>query len=509
MTSDPALVAAPHHGDDATAVDVQAVTKTYGKVTALDGVDFTLRQGTVHGLVGENGSGKSTLTKIIAGVVHPDSGTIVIDGKTITETHPRTSLAHGVRVIFQDLAVFPNMTVAENIVFEGDRPFLRRVSDRKDRARAREALDGLGLKIDPRARLGDLPAAERQLVAIARTVSSDGRIILMDEPTAALTHHEIDRLLTTTRTLSEKGLSFVFISHKLREVVSVADDVTVIRDGQIISTGPSNDYDQDRITFLMTGGAIERAPRERHDATATTPVVQIRDLTLREAFHNVDLDVHEGHVLGLAGLVGSGRIEIGLAIAGLVQPESGEIRYRGEVEHDMLGKSRLQYVPDDRLTEGLFLDWPVADNIVINDLAEALGPGGTLSTEKINRIAEKWRDNLRIKTPSVANPVSSLSGGNQQRVLLARTLAPGPDIIILNNPTVGVDVGSRVDIHNLIQQVASLGTAVLMISDEPAELLSVCDDVVFIHEGRVIDRRPSRDLSEEGLLDIVGQGTPS
>lgn len=488
------------------AVAVHGITKTYGTVTALDSVDFTLRPGSVHGLVGENGSGKSTLTKIIAGVATPDRGTVAINGETLEHLGPRTAIQHGVRVIFQDLALFPNMTVAENLAFEGDRPMLHPISARQTRARAKRALEALDLDVDPGARLGDLSTATRQLVAIARTVSSDGRIILMDEPTAALTHKEIDQLLASIRGLSEQGLSFVFISHKLREVVSIADDVTVIRDGQVVSTGSSDEYDHERMTNLMTGGVVDNVRRQTPVDESQQPLVEVRDLSLGTMFRDVDLSLHPGRVVGLAGLVGSGRIEIGQAIAGLVRPEKGEVRYRGEVLHNRRDNPGLQYVPDDRLTEGLFLDWSIADNIIANDLDEAVGEGRTVSTARIVDVGNRWRDSLRIKTPSVANPASSLSGGNQQRVLLARALAPRPDVIILNNPTVGVDIGSRADIHKIIRTVASEGTAVLVISDEPAELLSVCDDLVFIHEGRVVDRRRADTLDEEVLLDIISEG---
>ncbi len=510
MTSEPLITSGTplEEGGGPEAVAVLGITRTYGTVTALDDVDLTVRQGTVHGLVGENGSGKSTLTKIIAGVVAPDSGSISINGEAMERVDPRWTIHHGVRVIFQDLALFPNMTVAENLVFEGDRPLLRPISGRQVKDRARRALDALNLDIDPGARLGDLSTAERQLVAIARTVSSEGRIILMDEPTASLTHSEIDQLLATVRRLSREGLSFVFISHKLREVVSVADDVTVIRDGRVVSSGPSQEYDQARITSLMTGGEVEHMHRQ--DTTtpsdAGEPVLEVRDLTLASSFRSIDLSLHPGRVLGLAGLVGSGRVEIGLAIVGLVRPESGEVRYRGEVVRNRRGNAKLQYIPDDRLTEGLFLEWSIADNIIVNDLGEALGRGGTVSHRKVHEVGERWRDRLQIKTPSVSHPASSLSGGNQQRLLLARTLAPRPDVIVLNNPTVGVDVGSRSDIHNLIRTVAGEGTSILMISDEPSELLSVCDDIAFVHEGRVIDRRRPDSLDEQGLLDIVSEG---
>jgi simple sugar transport system ATP-binding protein len=509
MTSDVTAAGTPlEESGVPPAVAVRGITKTYGGVTALDDVDFTLRRGTVHGVVGENGSGKSTLTKVIAGVVRPDRGTVSINGETADHIDPRASIAHGVRVIYQDLAVFPNMSVAENLAFQGDRNLLSRVSARRMRDKAVRALDQLDLRIDPSARLGALPIAERQLVAIARSVSSDGRIILMDEPTAALTHREIDRLLDTIRGLSEQGLSFLFISHKLREVASIADDLTVIRDGRLVSHGRSEDYDHERITELMTGGVVEEKRRQSPAAESQQPLMEVRGLTLGSRFRDIDLQLLPGRVLGLAGLVGSGRIEIGLTIAGLLAPERGEIRYRGKSQAAPRNNKRLQYVPEDRFTEGLFLDWSIADNVIANNLEAALGRGGTLSPGKVIDVGTRWRDKLRIKAPSAASPTSSLSGGNQQRVLLARALAPEPDVIILNNPTVGVDIGSRSEIHDLIRAEAEAGMSILLISDEPAELLSTCDDLVVIHEGRIVDHRRADSLDEDGLLDIVSAGQP-
>lgn len=231
--------------------------------------------------------------------------------------------------------------------------------------------------------------------------------------------------------------------------------------------------------------------------------MEVRGLSLGARFQDIDLALYPGRVLGLAGLVGSGRIEIGLAIAGLLSPERGEIRYHGRVQSNVRANRRLQYIPDDRLTEGLFLDWSVADNVAANNLDAALGRGRTLSTSKILELGDRWRRSLRIKAPSVANSASSLSGGNQQRVLLARALAPEPDVIILNNPTMGVDIGSRSEIHELIRTMAEEGTSILAISDEPAELLSICDDLVFIREGRIVGRRPAAELDEDRLLDVI------
>lgn len=496
-------------GGDVPAVRCIDVSKTFGSVKALDQVNLELRRGTVHALVGENGSGKSTLTKIIAGAHAPDEGQVWIDGVELPQITPRDALAHGVRVIYQDLALFPNMTVAENIGFEGGAPVLGRVPRERARKAARDALDKLGSHIDPDTRLGALSTAERQLVAIARAVSSDGDIILMDEPTAALTQDEIDSLLTSVRALAAEGVSFIFISHKLREVVEIADDVTVIRDGRLIATGPAAEFDQERISYLMTGGEVVNQRRAEVPEPGETPVLSVRGLSQGRALHDIDLDLHAGRVLGLSGLVGCGKIEIGLAIAGLIPVQSGQLSFHGKPVASMLGRPELQYVPDDRLTEGLFLDWSIAENIIPNDLVETRGRAGLLSAGKQRGIAQDWRDRLTIKTPTVEAPVSSLSGGNQQRVLLARAFAPGPQVVIFNNPTVGVDVGSRAAIHDLIRSVADGGAAVLLISDEPAEVLSVSDDVAFIVQGRLVATHPATELDEEQVIDINQSEVPA
>lgn len=505
-SADPAGGAAPRRGEPGElAVRCVDVSKRFGSVQALDGVGLELRRGTVHALVGENGSGKSTLTKIIAGAHAPDSGEVWIGGVHLPHITPRDALQHGVRVIYQDFALFPNMTVADNIGFEGGRGVLARVERRRNREIAAAALAKLGSNIDPDTRLGDLSTAERQLVAIARAVSSDGEIILMDEPTAALTQSEIDSLLKSVRTLAEQGVSFIFISHKLREVVEIADDVTVIRDGRRVATGPAGEFDQERISYLMTGTEVVNIRRE-DVAEASTPTLEVRSLTLGETFRDISLELHPGRVLALSGLVGCGKIAIGLAVAGLVPVESGEVVLEGKSVKSMKGRRELQYVPDDRLTEGLFLDWSIAENIVLNTLHETTGKSGLQSWAKQHATAEHWREELAIKTPTVDAPASSLSGGNQQRVLLARTLAPGPSVVIFNNPTVGVDVGSRAAIHDLIRRVASAGAAVMLISDEPAETLSVADEVAFIVEGRMTGTYPADGLTEEQVIDLNQSG---
>jgi len=485
---------------------VSGVNKYFGKNRALNDVNLEVRKGTVHCLVGENGSGKSTLTKIIAGVETPDSGSVAVSEHVLRSGNPRDSIRSGVRVIYQDLALFPNMSVADNLVFDGEEELWKFTRATGRKRRAERVLRELGVNIDPAARLGDLAAAERQIIAIARSVSSDGELIIMDEPTAALTHREIENLLETVTTLRDQGISFIFISHKLREVVSVADEVTVLRDGEVVATGRSEDFHQERITTLMTGGTVTNVDRATSPQATKTPSVAMRNVSIGKKLRNVDLALYPGVITGLAGVVGSGRTEVGLAMAGLIPLDRGAVYREGQVLKKLRANAKLQYVPEDRLTEGLFLDWSLADNVIVNDLESVLTRIRVISNSRIADLANTWINNLSIKADSAFQKVTTLSGGNQQRVLLARVLSAQPDVVVFNNPTVGVDIASRAEIHNLIRDVADRGTAVLLISDEPAELISVADEILFMTDGEITESATPDQLTENRLVEIITEG---
>lgn len=485
------------------ALAAKAISKRYGNVQALDHVDLVVRPGTVHCLVGENGSGKSTLTKVFAGVEQPDEGSVVLPDGSSRRSTVRDSADAGVRVIYQDLALFPNLSVAENLAMPAASGLLRWRRPGAGRNRVQEALRRVGLAVDPATLVERLSVAERQLVAVARAVSSQGRVVLMDEPTAALTQDEIDRLLTIIRELRAEGLSFVFISHKLREVTEVADDVTVLRNGVVAATGPAHEFDADRITLLMTGGAVERRRRAPAVRPEATPVLELAGGTVTGRFDDVDVALHAGRVVGLAGILGSGRTEIGLAMAGLLPLDAGRVLYNGVAVRRPRALSTLQYVPEDRLSEGLVLDWSVADNVIMHDLAGATGRYRLLDRRRIRHVAQRWRSAMNIKVRDVDDAVSTLSGGNQQRVLLARALAPAPEVVILNNPTVGVDVGSRAELHEMIRATADKDVAILVISDEPAELLDVCDEIVIVRRGRVAGDWAVTDLDEDAIWQTI------
>jgi simple sugar transport system ATP-binding protein len=484
-------------------LSAQDVWKAYVGVQALAGVNLEVRSGTVHCLVGENGSGKSTLTKIIAGVVIPDRGTISIGEEVLETLTPRRSLERGVRVIYQDLALFPNLTVAENLTFAGSAGLLKRVRWRADRARAMEALASVGVDLDPKAVVEDLSIAERQLLAVARAVSSQGRIILMDEPTAALTETEVNRLLALVRSLRDSGISFVFVTHKLREVMDVADELTILRNGRVVATGSATEFDPDRIGYLMTGMQVTRERRAGAEAPDASPVLAVRGLGLEGVFEDVDLDLHPHRVVGLAGLLGSGRTEVGLAIAGLLRPDHGHIEFQGRTVSDPRSLSSVQYVPEDRLAHGLFLDWSVAVNVVVNSVDDVVSDRGFIDSRRKHEVAGHWREELAIKAPDLRATVSTLSGGNQQRTLLARALAPRPEVVILSSPTVGVDVGSRADIHRLVRRMADDGAAVLLISDDIPELLDTCDEVLLVRDGAIAGRFLTSELDEDTLWGLV------
>lgn len=479
------------------------VSKHYPGVQALDDVGLHVREGTIHCLVGENGSGKSTLTKIIAGVVEPDSGVIRIGGHEFRTLTPRESLDAGVRVIYQDLALYPNLTVTENLTFSGSGSPRSWVRWGQRRASAVEALSSLGVDVDPAVPVEELSIAERQLVAIARAVSADARVVLMDEPTAALTHAEIDQLLDLVRRLRERDLSFVFITHKLREVMDVADDVTVLRNGKVVTVGPIREFTPARIAELMTGSEVGRTGHERLPEPEAPALLHGRGLGVQGAFQDVDIDLHAGRVTGIAGLMGSGRSEIGLALVGLLPLTTGQVRVHGEVASDLARDRRIQYVPEDRLDQGILQDWSIEDNIVLQHLDAIVGPRGFLDDGRKEHLAAEWRERLQIKAPDLHDPIATLSGGNQQRVMLARALAPRPEVLVLNNPTVGVDVGSRAEIHRLVREIAADGTAVLVMSDDLPELLDTCDDILVITRGRITGHYPTHDLDDDRLWRLT------
>jgi simple sugar transport system ATP-binding protein len=465
-------------------------------------VDFAIRPGEAVCLAGENGSGKSTLIKLLAGVERLTEGQIFIDGTLHERLDPRISSAAGVMVIFQDFSLFPNLTVAENIAFATQLSAHKRYY-RKGEARdlARAALERIGVDIPLGARVEDLPVAHKQLVAICRGLASDARLIIMDEPTTALTEREVRRLLEIIRMLKTEGVAVLFVSHKLAEVLEVSEKVVVLRNGHKVAEGPAAEFDAASLTYHMTGRDVpEASPGELPEGAGT--LLEVERLSKEGSFRDVSFTMAQGEILGITGLLGSGRTSLAKALFGLVAPDAGRIAVSGQDvplgDPIAASEARIGYVPEDRLTEGLFLTQSIVRNVAIGRL-DAHERRGFLDRRGLVAEAADWLKQLKVKAPDIEAPVQSLSGGNQQRVALARWLARAPQVLILNGPSVGVDVGSKADIHDIIRNLATEGIGVIVISDDLPELLATCHRILVMRAGEMVDEIAANETSEEDL----------
>jgi simple sugar transport system ATP-binding protein len=488
------------------ALDFRNVTKVFGGVRALDAVDFRVGPGEVHCLAGENGSGKSTLIKIITGVYQPDPGAeMALFGEAVRHITPPLARKSGIAVIWQDLALFPEMTVAENIGFEtlvGARP--RAVSHRGLRDLAAAALARLEVSLDLEAPLGSLPIAQRQIVAIARALVFEARLIFMDEPTASLTQAETDVLLAVVRKLSAKGVAVVFVSHRLAEVLEISSRVTVLRDGRLVGVFPTEGMTQGRLTELMTGKTFDQAVAARPVGGA--PVMEVAGLTRAGEYEDVSLTLHRGEVLGLTGLIGAGRTELAHTLFGMTRADAGTIRLEGKPLHLRSNRDAvaagIAYVSEDRLALGLIQPQSISDNAVMAVLRR-ISSGRLLSPRKQDDLVAHWVADLAVKIGKPDDPVSTLSGGNQQRVVLAKWLATEPRVLILDCPTVGVDVGARAGIFRIVRALAEKGLAILLISDEATEVLMNADRVLHMAGGRIVGEYDPHQTTLKALEEAV------
>jgi simple sugar transport system ATP-binding protein len=490
------------------AIRLSHVSKVFGGVRALDDVAFEVREGEVHCLAGENGCGKSTLIKIITGVYTPEPGAeIEVFGEVVPRMTPDAARARGIAVIWQDLALFPEMSVAENIAFEtllGSVP--RAVSHARVHNTAEAALARLGVSLDLEARLRTLPIAERQIVAIARALVQDARLIFMDEPTASLTQSETDALLDIVRNLSAKGVAIVFVSHRLQEVLDICERVTVIRDGRLVGVFPTEGMTPTRLTELMTGKTFDMSVMAR-DVSAARPVLEVRGLTRTGEFEDIDFTIRAGEVLGLTGLIGAGRTELGHALFGMARPDRGTIVIDGQERRFRSNRDAIAagvaYVSEDRLALGLIQPQSIADNAVMAVLKRITGPIGLISGRAKSDLVGNWIRDLSVKIGRPEDPVSTLSGGNQQRVVLAKWLATEPRLLILDSPTVGVDVGARAGIFRIVRELAQQGLAILMISDEVPEVHQNADRVLHMANGRIVGEYDPRATDLHQLEEAV------
>ncbi|HET6620770.1 MAG TPA: sugar ABC transporter ATP-binding protein [Dongiaceae bacterium] len=484
------------------------IGKRFGGTVALDGIDWSVEPGEVHCLVGENGSGKSTLIKILAGVHAPDAGgAILIDGVSHQKLSPHQAKALGIQVIFQDLSLFPNLTVWENIAVDQELGAVLKPPPRgamRDAALAALARLDAHLPLD--APVGALPVARRQIVAICRGLAANARILFMDEPTASLTRHEVNLLLDTVHRLKAQGVAIVFVSHRLEEVVEIAERVTVLRDGRLVGTFPASEIDDHRLAELMTGSRIEHKVRA-HGRGSRQPVLELRKAGRAREFEDVSLVIHAGEILGLTGLLGAGRTELALALFGMTLLERGEILMEGvpvrlHSNRDAVAHG-IAHVSEDRLALGLNLRQSIADNISITVLDQLADRTGLVSPGGRSRMAERWVERLGIRASHVGAAAQTLSGGNQQRVVLAKWLATEPKVLILDSPTVGVDIRNKQGIYEVIRQLAERGVAILLISDEVPEVYFNADRILHMRDGRIVGEFVPGNVSEHDLARAI------
>lgn len=478
----------------------QGISKSFGGVKALKNVDMQICRGEILCLIGENGSGKSTLIKVLSGVHSPDQGSVWIDGKQYASLTPIDSIKAGIQVIYQDFSLFPNLSVAENIAVSQFLAQGLRLADKKKMADiAKAALEQIQIDINPNASVGELSVAQRQLVAIARTIWQKAKLIIMDEPTTALTAHEVENLFTVVNRLRENGCGILFVSHKLGEVQRIANKIMVLRGGEKVAEGDVAEFDDESMSYYISGKHVQKKQyRFERDVSAEQPVLQVENLRMQSCFEEIGFSLYKGEILGITGLLGSGRTELALSLFGTMQADSGSIFLDGRQQklrsvQDAI-RASMGYLPEDRVTEGLFLDVSIRNNVIVRAVHEE----GRFFLQEISLTerAVKLIERLQIKASSIDAPAQSLSGGNQQRVVLAKWLSILPRVLILNGPTVGVDIGSKSDIHEIIRVLAGEGLSIIVISDDIPELMQTCNRILVMNAGRITGQFTTSEIDE-------------
>ncbi|KQS78974.1 D-ribose transporter ATP-binding protein [Rhizobium sp. Leaf384] len=488
---------------------ITGIRKEFPGVVALDDVQLRVRRGTVHALMGENGAGKSTLMKIIAGIYQPDAGEIRLRGEVVTLKSPLDALEQGIAMIHQELALMNWMTVAENIWIRREPKNRFGLIDHGRMAEmTAELFARLRIKLDPRAQVSELTVAQKQMVEIARAVSYDSSILIMDEPTSALTDREVEGLFSIIRDLRERGIGIVYITHKMNELFEIADEFTVFRDGKYVGSHLSKDVNRDDIIRMMVGRDItDMFPKI--ECPIGEVILEVRNLTIPGVFHDISFSLRRGEILGLAGLVGSKRSNVAEAIFGVTPATSGEILVDGTpVTIGSPSAAMAQgfaFLTEDRKETGCFLSLNCLENIQSALITRSHVKGGFVDQSAVTKLAEDMARQLRVKTPNLYETVENLSGGNQQKLLIARWLLTKPRILILDEPTRGIDVGAKSEIHRLITGLAAEGVAVLMISSELPEVLGMSDRIVVMHEGRVSGVLDRAEATQVKIMDLAAR----
>ncbi|HKE74839.1 MAG TPA: sugar ABC transporter ATP-binding protein [Acidimicrobiales bacterium] len=489
-------------GPEDVVLAMRGIAKRFGATRALDGVSLDLRRGEVHALVGENGAGKSTLIKIMTGVHQPDEGEVLVDGEPVSLHSAADAQRLGIAAIYQEPLIFPDLSVAENI-FIGHRDLGRVVRWKKMCADAEALLARLDVHLDPRMPAAGLPVAPQQAIEIAKAISLDVRVLIMDEPTAALSAHEVERLFRQVRRLRDEGVAVLFISHRLDEVFAIADRISVFRDGRHIATSARADATTGGVIAAMVGReAAELYPRSEHHRGEL--VLRVRDLGRTGKFSGVGFDVHRGEILGLAGLVGAGRTDVALALFGIAPAETGTIELGGTpvaITHPRRAMELgIAYVSEDRRHVGLSLSQSVTANITLPALARYVSRLGLVDGRAERAAAERFRGELGIRTEGLGQPVGLLSGGNQQKTMLAKWLNTEPTVLILDEPTRGIDVGAKAEVHRIVDELAGRGVAVVLISSDLPEVLAMSDRVLVMREGEQTGLFERAEATEERVM---------
>ncbi|HEY7088488.1 MAG TPA: ATP-binding cassette domain-containing protein, partial [Tepidisphaeraceae bacterium] len=485
-------------------IRADSISKSFGGVPVLQEVSFDIRAGEIHTLMGENGAGKSTLMKILAGVHRPDGGKIILNDREIHLVSPQAAIREGIALIHQEPLSFPDLSVAENIFLGRGLPHgkLGQVDWRAMRARAAELLGSLGVRLDPKTRMRGLSIADQQMVELAAALSLNARVLLMDEPTAALTPQEVQDLFRIVRQLRDRGVAIVFVSHRLPEVFEVSDRITVLRDGHCIGTRTVRETTTDEIVRMMVGRPLS-ALYEKPAATVGTTLLRVESLSQEGRFHDINFEARAGEIVGIAGLVGAGRTDLAEAIFGVTRSDSGAVYIDGSAAR--LGSPResvargLAYVPEDRQHNGLLLPMSIAANTTLADLEE-VSRAGVISRRRETTLAETWKQKLGTRLRDVHQPAAELSGGNQQKVVLSKWLLTGPRILIVDEPTRGIDIGAKAEVHQLLAELARQGKAIVMISSDLPEVLAMSDRVLVMRQGRIAAEFARGEATQERVM---------
>lgn len=491
-------------------VEIKDVSKQFPGVKALDHVSLSIRRGEVHALSGENGAGKSTLIKILTGVYTYDEGSIIFDGSPVAFKSTNESQKAGIGSVYQELNMIPYLSVAENI-YIGDYPMGKTGIEWKELyENAQNQLDSLNIDVDAKKQLNELSTAQQQMVSIVRAVSRECKLIILDEPTSSLDTKEVKTLFSLVRQLKEKGVAFIFITHRMEEIYQICDRITVLKDGQFIGTYQAEDLNQYQLVTLMVGREITQQRKQTYFSPEKDQnyIVEVRNLAKKPRVKDVSFGISRGEIVGLAGLLGSGRTEVAEMLFGSEMPDAGEILYEGILQKNISPtkavRAGLAFCTENRRLDGIVPNMSVKNNVVLACMKQISRLGFVISRKRL-ALVNRYIEELRIKTPTPEQRIRNLSGGNQQKALLARWMATNPKLIILDEPTRGIDVGAKQEVERLVQQIASQGIGVLLISSEIPELVRNCDRVIVLREGEQVGELAGAQISEKAIMQIIAQ----